>query len=200
MQQRPIVTTTTTVVAAQTSPVLQLRLSLSSSSGSDSTAEQEDSVRSVARKGVRWDAEAIDNEGLGKKSSKKCCIFHKQRKFDDPYEDEDAEDKLRRETKKKNEKDEAEQGRRMINGSGDSRNNHQINESTNEIQSHTVCKDHGVDHLHKHAEQGSTESECKAHTSAITSSSITGCQHCERIKAIDEEAKRRQELVYKETS
>lgn len=27
------------------------------------------------------DEEVVDNEGLGRKSSKRCCIFHKQRAF-----------------------------------------------------------------------------------------------------------------------
>jgi protein phosphatase 1 regulatory subunit 11 len=30
---------------------------------------------------VRWDESIVDNEGLGRKSSKRCCIFHKQRAF-----------------------------------------------------------------------------------------------------------------------
>lgn len=30
---------------------------------------------------VTWDENVIDNEGLGRKSSKRCCIFHKQRAF-----------------------------------------------------------------------------------------------------------------------
>jgi protein phosphatase 1 regulatory subunit 11 len=30
---------------------------------------------------VRWDEDVVDNEGLGRKSSKRCCIFHKQRAF-----------------------------------------------------------------------------------------------------------------------
>lgn len=35
----------------------------------------------VARPSVRWDENVQDNEGLGRKSSKRCCIFHKQRDF-----------------------------------------------------------------------------------------------------------------------
>jgi protein phosphatase 1 regulatory subunit 11 len=35
----------------------------------------------VARPTVRWDENVQDNEGLGRKSSKRCCIFHKQRDF-----------------------------------------------------------------------------------------------------------------------
>ena len=30
---------------------------------------------------VKRDENTIDNEGLGRKSSKRCCIFHKQRDF-----------------------------------------------------------------------------------------------------------------------
>jgi len=33
------------------------------------------------RSSVTWDENTIDNEGLGRKSSKRCCIFHKQRDF-----------------------------------------------------------------------------------------------------------------------
>ena len=35
------------------------------------------------RRGVKWSEETVDNEGLGRKSSKRCCIFHKRRKFDE---------------------------------------------------------------------------------------------------------------------
>ncbi|KAL3798396.1 hypothetical protein HJC23_005049 [Cyclotella cryptica] len=30
---------------------------------------------------VTWDEGVVNNEGLGRKSSKRCCIFHKQRAF-----------------------------------------------------------------------------------------------------------------------
>merc|ERR1711966_158160 len=33
------------------------------------------------RTNVSWDQSVVDNEGLGKKSSKRCCIFHKQKAF-----------------------------------------------------------------------------------------------------------------------
>jgi protein phosphatase 1 regulatory subunit 11 len=33
------------------------------------------------RPAVRWDENVIDNEGMSRKSSKRCCIFHKQREF-----------------------------------------------------------------------------------------------------------------------
>ncbi|MCJ1293922.1 hypothetical protein MMC34_005479 [Xylographa carneopallida] len=32
---------------------------------------------SVPRRGIRWAEDVVDNEGLGRKSSKVCCIYHK---------------------------------------------------------------------------------------------------------------------------
>ncbi|PGH17015.1 hypothetical protein AJ79_01399 [Helicocarpus griseus UAMH5409] len=32
-----------------------------------------------ARRGIRWAEDVVDNEGLGRKSSKVCCIYHKAR-------------------------------------------------------------------------------------------------------------------------
>jgi Protein phosphatase inhibitor len=36
---------------------------------------------SSTRPSVHWDENVLDNEGLGRKSSKRCCIFHRQRSF-----------------------------------------------------------------------------------------------------------------------
>ncbi|KAK8180570.1 phosphatase inhibitor-domain-containing protein [Phyllosticta capitalensis] len=33
------------------------------------------------RRHIQWADDVIDNEGMGKKSSKVCCIYHKQREF-----------------------------------------------------------------------------------------------------------------------
>mmetsp|Transcript_38752 Transcript_38752/g.81477 ORF Transcript_38752/g.81477 Transcript_38752/m.81477 type:complete len:165 (-) Transcript_38752:344-838(-) len=33
------------------------------------------------RSNVTWDERVVNNEGMGRKSSKRCCIFHKQRAF-----------------------------------------------------------------------------------------------------------------------
>ncbi|KAI3771910.1 hypothetical protein L6452_03082 [Arctium lappa] len=45
------------------------------------------------KKKVTWKEGTVDNEFLQKKSSKKCCIFHKQKPFDeDSSDDEDAHD------------------------------------------------------------------------------------------------------------
>ncbi|KAI0289723.1 phosphatase inhibitor-domain-containing protein [Russula brevipes] len=38
---------------------------------------------------VAWDEDVVDNEGLGRKKSKICCIYHKPRRFDESS-DEDS--------------------------------------------------------------------------------------------------------------
>jgi len=43
------------------------------------------------KKKVHWAADVVDNEFLGRKSSKKCCIFHKRREFGD-WSESDTED------------------------------------------------------------------------------------------------------------
>ncbi|KAK9055180.1 hypothetical protein SSX86_026262 [Deinandra increscens subsp. villosa] len=45
------------------------------------------------KKKVTWKEGTVDNEFLQKKSSKKCCIFHKEKPFDeDSSDDEDCHD------------------------------------------------------------------------------------------------------------
>jgi len=39
---------------------------------------------------VSWKEGTVDNEGLGRKSSKKCCIFHKEVPFDEDCSDDEA--------------------------------------------------------------------------------------------------------------
>ncbi|EIE27775.1 hypothetical protein COCSUDRAFT_52266 [Coccomyxa subellipsoidea C-169] len=41
------------------------------------------------KKAVKWSEDVVDNEFLNKKSSKKCCIFHKQRPFGEWSDNED---------------------------------------------------------------------------------------------------------------
>ncbi|RRT42104.1 hypothetical protein B296_00018847 [Ensete ventricosum] len=46
------------------------------------------------KKKVSWKEGTVDNEFLNRKSSKKCCIFHKQKPFDeDDSDEEDRADK-----------------------------------------------------------------------------------------------------------
>jgi protein phosphatase 1 regulatory subunit 11 len=44
------------------------------------------------RPAVRWDETVIDNEGMSRKSSKRCCIFHKQREFGESSTDSSDQD------------------------------------------------------------------------------------------------------------
>ncbi|KAK9369538.1 phosphatase inhibitor-domain-containing protein [Lipomyces kononenkoae] len=44
----------------------------------------------VSDRRVTWGDDVIDNEGMGKKKSKICCIFHKQRAFDESSSDESS--------------------------------------------------------------------------------------------------------------
>jgi protein phosphatase 1 regulatory subunit 11 len=41
---------------------------------------------------VTWDSGVVNNEGMGKRKSKKCCIFHKQRPFDESDSESDDDD------------------------------------------------------------------------------------------------------------
>lgn len=54
---------TTTVTVTDEEPQQVLRLTL------------------VDRPTVTWDENVVDNEGMGRKSSKRCCIFHKEKAF-----------------------------------------------------------------------------------------------------------------------
>ncbi|KMZ73246.1 Protein phosphatase 1 regulatory subunit 11 [Zostera marina] len=45
----------------------------------------------VPKKKVSWKEGTVDNEFLNKKSSKKCCIFHKQKPFDEDYSDDESD-------------------------------------------------------------------------------------------------------------
>jgi protein phosphatase 1 regulatory subunit 11 len=41
---------------------------------------------------VRWNADVVDNEDMGKKSSKRCCIFHKPKQFGESDSEESDSD------------------------------------------------------------------------------------------------------------
>ncbi|KAF2399145.1 hypothetical protein EJ06DRAFT_557632 [Trichodelitschia bisporula] len=76
-------TTTTGSVSQPATPLTltsgTLRLRASSSTG---TAEE---------RHIQWAEDVVDNEGMGKKSSKVCCIYHKPRGPDDESSDESSD-------------------------------------------------------------------------------------------------------------
>lgn len=43
------------------------------------------------RRHIQWAEDVIDNEGMGKKSSKVCCIYHKPRAVDESSDDESSD-------------------------------------------------------------------------------------------------------------
>jgi protein phosphatase 1 regulatory subunit 11 len=62
------------------------------STASTAIADQVLRLTLASRPSVRWDENVEDNEGLGRKSSKRCCIFHKQRAFGESSTDSSAEE------------------------------------------------------------------------------------------------------------
>jgi len=58
-------------------------MTMTPSSGSQTEVGNEEVLHLTlrGRSSVTWDQNVVDNEGMGKKSSKRCCIFHKQRAF-----------------------------------------------------------------------------------------------------------------------
>ncbi|CAL5421322.1 unnamed protein product [Camellia sinensis] len=80
-------TTTTTLTLHHSSP------SPSSSPQHQQQQSQTLTLRLNRRKKkVTWKEGTVDNEFLQKKSSKKCCIFHKDKPFDEDDSDDDPND------------------------------------------------------------------------------------------------------------
>lgn len=67
--------------------------------GSETVTTETDSVPTLKlklkkeeRKKVQWTTETVDNEHLGKKKSKCCCVFVKKRAFGESESDESEDD------------------------------------------------------------------------------------------------------------
>lgn len=43
------------------------------------------------RRRIQWAEDVVDNEGMGKKSSKVCCIYHKPRAADESSDDDSSD-------------------------------------------------------------------------------------------------------------
>lgn len=87
----PSVTATTTITIQTSEPS-------SSSSSQNPPPQQQQQHPEVLflplnrkKKKVSWKEGTVDNEFMQKKSSKKCCIFHKQKPFDEDNSDEEDE-------------------------------------------------------------------------------------------------------------
>ncbi|KAL1533811.1 protein phosphatase 1 regulatory subunit INH3-like [Salvia divinorum] len=85
---RQLTTAPTTAAATGTTTTSAL--------GTSSSSNQQPRIRDslvlklkLPKKKVSWKEGTVDNEFMNKKSSKKCCIFHKEKPFDE--DDSDAE-------------------------------------------------------------------------------------------------------------
>ncbi|KAL8162415.1 hypothetical protein V2J09_013904 [Rumex salicifolius] len=62
---------------------------------SESSSEQQQPETLILRlnrkKKVSWKEGTVDNEFMGRKSSKKCCIFHKEKPFDEDFSDDESD-------------------------------------------------------------------------------------------------------------
>jgi protein phosphatase 1 regulatory subunit 11 len=54
------------------------------------TLTQQQEHRASGRR-IRWEADVIDNEGMGKKNSKVCCIYHKPRAMNESSSESDSD-------------------------------------------------------------------------------------------------------------
>jgi protein phosphatase 1 regulatory subunit 11 len=87
-------TATTTVTAHRPQPqaiFLQLRLPETHVT-STITATNPGEEQQQEPMHVTWDSGIVDNEKMNKRKSKKCCIFHKQRPFDESDSEDDDDD------------------------------------------------------------------------------------------------------------
>lgn len=50
------------------------------------------SARPSTRRRITWAEDVVDNEGLGRKSSKVCCIYHRPREFGESSSEDDSSD------------------------------------------------------------------------------------------------------------
>ena len=76
---------TTTVVVTEAAPV-------ESTAAASATEPPTLVLRLQPAPKITWTEETVDNEHLGRKSSKRCCIFHKVRKFAESDSDETSSD------------------------------------------------------------------------------------------------------------
>eukprot|EP00924_Labyrinthula_sp_SR-Ha-C_P008170 snap_masked-scaffold_11-processed-gene-5.30-mRNA-1 protein AED:0.10 eAED:0.10 QI:0/-1/0/1/-1/1/1/0/121 len=52
----------------------------------------ESSTETVENPRVRWTQDVVDNEHMNKRSSKKCCIFHRKKNYDSSDTESDGSD------------------------------------------------------------------------------------------------------------
>jgi protein phosphatase 1 regulatory subunit 11 len=91
----PRVVSPATALAASAGRSATTTITTTTTTNDESTPQSQPEVLHLtlrASSNVRWDESVVDNEGLGRKSSKRCCIFHKQRKFGESSTDSSDEE------------------------------------------------------------------------------------------------------------
>lgn len=73
-------------------PTITQTLTLENAPSSNQPQQETLVLRLNRKKKVSWKEGTIDNEFMNKKSSKKCCIFHKEKPFDEDHSDDDDDD------------------------------------------------------------------------------------------------------------
>ncbi|XP_062102570.1 protein phosphatase 1 regulatory subunit INH3 [Humulus lupulus] len=93
---RPVSSATRAAVGSLTATITLENPEGSTSSSLSSTQPQKSETLTIRlnrkKKQVSWKEGTVDNEFMQKKSSKKCCIFHKQKPFDEDDSDQENED------------------------------------------------------------------------------------------------------------
>jgi len=81
---RSAMATTASQTQTQTPPLVQVRQPVLRLRGAET------GVRSKKR--IQWAEDVIDNEGLGRKSSKVCCIYHAPKPIDESSDESSSDD------------------------------------------------------------------------------------------------------------
>ncbi|KAJ5855729.1 uncharacterized protein N7529_009673 [Penicillium soppii] len=93
---------------------------------------------------IRWSEDVVDNEGMGKKSSKVCCIYHKARPVGESSSEESSSSSSS-ESESEDDRRLARMNRtRRAPSHGDSHN--RVHEHEHEHEHDTKCSDHEHDH------------------------------------------------------
>ena len=80
-----------TITVTNTPNPSELPMRLRSSGRLQLRAEAGPSQRQEPERRIQWAADVVDNEGMGKKSSKVCCIYHKPREAGESSDEESSD-------------------------------------------------------------------------------------------------------------
>ena len=135
-----------------------------------------------AARSVRWVAAAVDNEGLGRRSSKRCCIFHKKRAFGEGEEvDEGGGGSVG-----------GSEGAGRGLGAGSRLDDKDRSEHGNHVQ-----EPHADEHPceQEHGAQSNAATVDQLLESDASAESCGDCEHCKRYVVLEAEARERQAVA-----